>query len=362
MSLQISNTFPLEIRVSNAEYMKKILENKIFVSKQEQKELEMQIEIEKQLEQEKQLEIEKKKKEKQLEIEKKIKEKEIELKKSERREKEKEKRRKKKEELDRKEKEQFYNNILEKITDLTSIYDEIRINDIEKKLPEVIKNRYRAILEKDLITLIEEMILNADINARIRGDFLTFIKNDLKAKPKQQKLQYTEDILISRGGDWKIENNQSVFNYKVKVKNSAKFVLTNIQILLTSIPSGLISQSDKYLIDILNPDSFESPTFKFSAKESCVGDKVKDVVIYTNFSQQILTDLRSNRIRNYALVSLLGWVVLSPKYYYELIKSYIRKLTIIKIVLGKWLNFLFQIENRLYSKSGIHDSLKLILN
>ena len=81
-----------------------------------------------------------------------------------------------------------------------------------------------------------------------------------------------------------------------------------------------------------------------------------------DFSQWIVTNLRFNRIRNYALVSLLGRIVLSPKYYYELIKSYIRKLAVIKITLGKWLKFLFQIENKLYSKPDIHDSLKLILN
>ncbi len=282
VSLSISNSFPFEIRVSNAEYMKKTLENKKLVSEQEQRELKMQIEIEKQLEQEKKLEVEKKKKEKELEIEKKIKERERELKEEERREIEKEKRKKKKEELERKEKEQFYNTILEKITDLNSIYDEIRIDDIEKKLPEVIKNRYQAILKKNLITLIEEMILNADINARIRGDHLIYINKDLIVKSKKQKYQPINDILVSRGGDWKIENTQSVFYYKIKVKNNAKFVLTNVQILLTSIPSGLISQSDKYVIDVLNPDSFESPTFKFSAKESCVGDKVKGVVIYTD--------------------------------------------------------------------------------
>ncbi len=130
--------------------------------------------------------------------------------------------------------------------------------------------------------LVEEIILNSDLNARIRGDFLTSIKKDLIVKPEHQKYQPIKDLLVSRGGDWKIENKQSVFNYKVKVKNNSKFVLTNIQILLTSIPSGLISQSDRYLIDILNPNSFESPTFKFSAKESCVGDKVKGVVIYTD--------------------------------------------------------------------------------
>ncbi|KKM03862.1 hypothetical protein LCGC14_1770120, partial [marine sediment metagenome] len=220
-----------------------------------------ELESEKKLEQKRQLEIEKKKKER------------------ERREKE-------EEEQERQAKEQFYRqsypNLLEKISNLNSIYDEIRINDIEKKLPEEIKKGYRTILKKDLTTLIEEMILNADINARIRGDFLTFNKKDLIVKNKQQIFQPIKDILISRGGDWKIENKQSVFNYKVKVKNNAKFMLTNIQILLTSIPNGLISQSDRYLIDFLSPNSFESPTFKFSAKESCVGDKVKGVVIYND--------------------------------------------------------------------------------
>ncbi len=337
LSLQISEKFPLEIRVSNAEYIKKILENKKLVSKQEQKEHEIQIEIEKQQEKKKQLEKEKKKKKeerekrkeqkkkleiekkkkkkekkkkekkkrkkknkkkkkkkkkkekekrlkkkKQLEIEKKKKEKERELKEKKKREKENEKRKKEKEEKERQDIEQLYPNLLEKISNLNSIYDEIRITDIEKKLPEEIKRICRTLLKKDLITLIEEMILNADINARIRGDYLIFINKDLIVKSKQQKFQPIKDILISRGGDWKIENKQSVFNYKVKVKNDSKFMLTNIQILLTSIPSGLISQSDKYVIDALNPDSFESPTFKFSAKESCVGDKVKGVVIYTD--------------------------------------------------------------------------------
>ena len=98
-------------------------------------------------------------------------------------------------------KEQLYNNLLEKITDLNSIYDEIRIKDIEKKLPEEIKKEYRTILKKDLTTLIEEMILKADINARIRGDYLTFIKKDLIVKPEQQKLQQIKDAVKSTSED-----------------------------------------------------------------------------------------------------------------------------------------------------------------
>ncbi len=89
-----------------------------------------------------------------------------------------------------------------------------------------------------------------------------------------------KQLEILRGGDWKIEGNQSVFYYKVKVKNNTPFVLSNIQIILTSIPKGLETRQDRYKIDVLKPHSFESPTFKLAAKESCVGDTVEGMVIY----------------------------------------------------------------------------------
>ncbi len=99
------------------------------------------------------------------------------------------------------------------------------------------------------------------------------------------------EITILRGGDWKIEEDQSVFHFKVKVKNKSKFVVTKIQIILTSIPPGLISKSDNYKIEILNPNSFESPTFRFTAKDSCVGDFIKGLVIFTDHmgNQQTIT-------------------------------------------------------------------------
>ena len=90
------------------------------------------------------------------------------------------------------------------------------------------------------------------------------------------------DIEILRGGDWKVEGSQSLFYYKVKVKNNSQFVITNIQIILTSIPRGLIAQLDKYAINNLKPGSFESPTFKLNAQESCVGDTVEGIITYTD--------------------------------------------------------------------------------
>lgn len=60
------------------------------------------------------------------------------------------------------------------------------------------------------------------------------------------------------------------------------FVLTNIQILLTSIPNSLESQIDRYSIKALRPNSFESPTFKLKARESCIGDVIEGIVIFND--------------------------------------------------------------------------------
>ncbi len=137
--------------------------------------------------------------------------------------------------------------------------------------------------------------MNKDIHARIRGDYLTYITGEDNSKPDRLKEIITppfrKEVTILRGGDWKIEDNQSVFYFKIKVKNSSKFVITNIQVLITSIPPGLKPESDRYKIEILNPDCFESPQFKFTAKDSCVGDFIKGIVIFTDHTgiQQTIT-------------------------------------------------------------------------
>ncbi len=98
-----------------------------------------------------------------------------------------------------------------------------------------------------------------------------------------------QDVKITRGGDWKIEGNLSVFHYKVKVLNKSKFVITQIQILLTSLPKGLEVEKDRYIINSLKPKAYESPTFKFKANESCVGDFIEGIVVYTSHTGQQIT-------------------------------------------------------------------------
>ncbi len=76
------------------------------------------------------------------------------------------------------------------------------------------------------------------------------------------------------------------------------------------------------------------------------------------FAQRILLNLKWNKIRSYPLISIEGEIKLSIRYYEKLLESYITKLSIIKYTLIKWLKFLFLLENKRSSRSGIHHSLK----
>ncbi len=185
------------------------------------------------------------------------------------------------------EREKAYKTVISHFEEMTRIYEKIKIKELEKKLPQEIQKDYLKFFDKSFIALIEEMIVNKDVNARINGEYLTFLTGDGKSEPDRLKEQITSpdmnEITILRGGDWKIEEDQSVFHFKVKIKNNSKFVIMKIQIILTSIPSGLISKSDNYKIETLNPKTFESPTFKFTANDSCVGDFIKGIVLFTDY-------------------------------------------------------------------------------
>ncbi len=111
-----------------------------------------------------------------------------------------------------------------------------------------------------------------------------------------------------------------------------------------------------------NIEALESDIFFYWEKiEMWYIDRKHGQWIFKNpeFSQDIIRNLRSNRTVNYPIVSLVGGVTLSTKYYGHLFKSYIKKLTLIKYILIRWLKFLFLLENKLFKRSGIHDSLKV---
>ena len=114
----------------------------------------------------------------------------------------------------------------------------------------------------------------------------------IKKKPETSKIEFekaelsekfkSSQITILRGGNWKIEGNRSVFVYKAKVNNNSEYLISNIQVLITSFPSSLEILKEFHKISSLKPGSFESPSFNFKANESCVGDSIEGIVTFSN--------------------------------------------------------------------------------
>jgi len=78
----------------------------------------------------------------------------------------------------------------------------------------------------------------------------------------------------------------------------------------------------------------------------------------SGFSQHVLLYLKSAQIRKTPLFNMVGEPVLSEEYYECLLKSYIERLSNIRIVLVNWLFYLFSHEKRKYGKNTIHYSLR----
>ena len=121
-------------------------------------------------------------------------------------------------------------------------------------------------------------------------DLISHLKKEISIKEQTRLPHFNpKNLKVERGGDWNVEGNQSIFLFKTKITNNSAFVLTNIQILLTSLPSGLDASVDRQKISFLRPSAFESPEFKLKAKKSCVGDYIEGIVTFMDPSGKQLT-------------------------------------------------------------------------
>lgn len=172
------------------------------------------------------------------------------------------------------------NKTKEYIKKLPSLYEDVTFAKIMQRT---------GIKFQQLESLIEDLIFDEKLDARIEGKAIIFNKG---GKGDTIKTGFSpSDLKILRGGDWKIEGGQSIFYFKVKVENNSGLVISSIQIILTSVPKGLEAERDRYKIGVLRPNSYESPTFKLKAKESCVGDVVEGTVIYLDPSGKQQTSI-----------------------------------------------------------------------
>lgn len=76
--------------------------------------------------------------------------------------------------------------------------------------------------------------------------------------------------------------------------------------------------------------------------------------------QKVLSGLKLVKMRKISLFSLLREGRLKERYYNNKFTSYIKKLSKIKVILIEWMFFLFILENSLYKKHEIHESLKML--
>ncbi|MFX1569418.1 MAG: leucine-rich repeat domain-containing protein [Promethearchaeota archaeon] len=173
---------------------------------------------------------------------------------------------------------------------LPSIYSEITIEKVAEKT---------GLNVEELEPIIEEMILNKEINAQIKSQKVVFKREEVETFSKPIKVPpiplnigdyRSKNIKLLRGGDWKIEGNQSVFHYKVKIQNLSQYVISNIQVIFGDIPPGLELRMDK-LIEFLklNPYDEVSPAYKLYATDNCVGSEIKGNVNYTDHFGKIHT-------------------------------------------------------------------------
>jgi len=193
-------------------------------------------------------------------------------------------------EQEKEEKDINQTEIIQYIKKLPSIYSEIPFEKIISKT---------GMESNKLEPLIENMIFNKEINAQISGNILIFKKGMPKIIPRPKELpQRTQslgkpvsrNIKITRGGDWKIEGNQSVFNYKVKITNLSQYIISDIQVIFGDIPSGLELRTNKLIeFSKLRPNNEVAPTYKLNATSNCVGSEIKGMVNYSDHFGRLFT-------------------------------------------------------------------------
>lgn len=169
--------------------------------------------------------------------------------------------------------------------------DEIFLRDeFEDKfraLFESLREKENRRIQKNKYDMLKEL-LEAKVNIRStnRQEDISIVqayfKEEESLKPETEAI--IEDIIVLKGGDWKIVGSQSIFHYKVKVKNISPYTINNMQVVLTSIPPGLELKSNKiYEIANLGANSFVSPTFELVATQNCVGNRIEGIITYKDY-------------------------------------------------------------------------------
>lgn len=176
---------------------------------------------------------------------------------------------------------------VKKIIDAKKIISELPITYQEISFSKIVKKTEVDLA--DLENLIENMIKDGDISAKIKGNLILF--EDVLQKEEKEISEKKGEIIYGRNGVWEA----NIFKFKVKIINNSENVITDILIILDSFPSGfqLIGSRTK-TIKILHPNGeLWTPEFKLNAGDECVSGKIRASIRYLDYqANSRLLDVR----------------------------------------------------------------------
>jgi len=158
----------------------------------------------------------------------------------------------------------------EKIKELPITHREISLNKIGKKT---------RIDKEDLEKLIEMMIREGDLYAKIAGESLIF--EDILSRGMREISEVEKEIFFGRGGVWEA----NIFKFKVKIQNNSENVITDILVLLERLPSGLQVIGERTrTIETLKPNGgLLTPEFKLNAGNECISGEINASIKYYDY-------------------------------------------------------------------------------
>ena len=109
------------------------------------------------------------------------------------------------------------------------------------------------------------------------------------------------DIQVKSKGLWTDKVNPEEFSFMINVKNQSPFRITNVQLIITSIPQGVAIKSEKsYSFPELSSNQYKSANFKFQVSKMVNGGFLESVVTYYDPSEIMHTvSIKSFKIKEY---------------------------------------------------------------
>ncbi len=162
-----------------------------------------------------------------------------------------------------------------------TVYADSRLKPIQTQIQGLIELPYRM----GHNIKWREKILSSDLVARLESSTKPVHTSPPTAQTPPTQTTSANTVEVLRGG----EIIGGKFEYKIKVKNSSNFVVTNVTVTVVAYPQdcmNLTSGSSKTIARI-EPAGFRSPQFTFSPTKDCVEGQILATVSYIDHENNL---------------------------------------------------------------------------